>query len=191
MINFKRILSTALLCAAAVSSAPAQDFALSAGMWSFFRNRDGNYASRSPGAFPSVGLTAGVTPRIEAGLSLVPRITPRPLDDIFVEGHLGFSLFGDRIAVSGGPSAYLNTVVDIGTLVGVHNVLSGNPGMSTSVFLRLTPFLLGNPYYGRRDRMYSAGILYDVNTGAVSLFANVFASDFFLARRPAGVPKSR
>ncbi len=165
-------------------SAPgAQDLAFSVGTWSFFPDASGTLPSKGPGAFASFGATYGLGPRLEAGISLLPRLTPEPIDDIFVEEHVGISLFGDRVGAAGGPAVYINTLVDIGFIFGLHAVRSGDPEYSRAVFLRLTPITLGNPYYGRRDRIFSAGLLYDYDADSASFFFNLIASDFFLAKK--------
>lgn len=170
-----------LLFVLAVSSIASQDLAFSIGTWSFFPDASGVLPSGGPGAFASFGATYGLTPRLEAGISLVPRMAPLPFDDIFVEEHIGVSLFGDRVSAAGGPSIYINALVDIGILFGAHNVHSGDPKYSRALFVRLTPITLGNSYYGRRDRMLSAGLLYDYDNRSASLFINLIAADFFLA----------
>jgi len=170
-----------LLLAFAVSSVGSQDLAFSIGTWSFFRDKSGAWPSGGPGSFASFGLTYGLTPRLEAGISLVPRMAPDPFDDILAEGHVGLSLFGDRISGSGAPAIYINTLADIGFILGAHNVYSGTTEYSKAVFVRLTPISLGNPYYGRRDRIFSVGLLYNFDTASASLFINLVAADFFLA----------
>jgi len=171
-----------LLLALAASSLSAQDLAFSTGTWSFFPDESGALPSEGPGTFASLGATYGLTPRLEAGISLIPRITPEPLDDIFIEEHVGISLFGDRVSRTGGPAIYINTLVDIGLFFGAHNVRSGNPEYSRALFVRLTPIALGNPYYGRRDRIISIGLLYDYDRSSASFFLNLIAADFFLAK---------
>jgi hypothetical protein len=183
-MTMKRIMWTmglALVFALAGSIAGAQDLAFSIGAWSFFRSAGGDLPSRSPGLFASFGACYGLTPRLEAGASVVPRLAPAPFDDLFVEEHVGISLIGDRVSETGGPAIYINTLLDIGILFGAHNVISGAPGFSRALFLRLTPLALGNPYYGRRDRMFSTGLIYDYDAGSVSLFMNIIAADFYLA----------
>ncbi len=172
-----------LLLLAAIS-AGAQNLSFSVGGWSFFRNAEGKLPSGSPGIFSSFGLSCGITRYAEAGFSILPRLSPEPFDDIFLEGHAGVSLFGERIRKSGGPAIYLNALLDAGILYGMHNLTSGVPEYSRAIFLRITPFALGNPYYGRRERMFSLGLMFDVDSAETSLFLNLIAVDFYLASPP-------
>ncbi|HWR12132.1 MAG TPA: hypothetical protein VN445_09935 [Rectinemataceae bacterium] len=181
MKHLVRSLPLLLLLLLAVAPTKAQDLAFSVGGWSFFRSAKGALPTESPGTFPSFGLTYGITRYMEAGVSIVPRLSPDAMDDIFIEEHIGFSLFGERVKKSGGPGIYLNALVDAGILLGAHNLLSGAPNYSRALFLRVTPFALGNPFYGRRDRMFSLGIIHDYDKAETSLFLNLIAVDFYLA----------
>jgi hypothetical protein len=177
------VLFPLLLLLAAVS-AGAQDLSFSVGGWSFFKSAEGKLPAGNPGIFPSLGLSLGITRYAEAGISILPRLTPDPFDDIFLEGHAGVSLFGERARESGGPAIYLNGLLDAGILYGMHNLISGEPDYSRAVFLRITPFALGNPYYGRRERMFSLGLMFDMDSAETSLFLNLIAVDFYLASPP-------
>jgi len=184
-MNYRmRAVPLALFLLLAAGAACAQDLAFSMGTWSFFPDAAGKSPGGGPGVFPSLGATYGITRYLEAGVAIIPRLTPRPFDDIFVEEHLGVSLFGERVKTSGGPAVYINTLLDAGFLFGAHNVLSGSPDYSRALFLRVTPITLGNPYYGRRDRLLSLGLIYDYDANSTSLFVSLIAADFYLAPAP-------
>lgn len=168
-----------LLFVLAAPGAHPQDLAFSIGTWSFYEGAGGYLPAGAPGAFAAVGVTAGISPRIEVGASLVPRITPLPGNDLFIECHTGVSLFADRRRSNDTPAMYINSIADIGFLWGVHNLYSGSRSFSKHIFLRITPIALGNSYYGRRDRVYSVGAQYDFDARVVSLFINVIGMDFF------------
>lgn len=178
------VLALALSFLMTAAGAGAQDLALSVGAWSFFRDAAGESPAGEAGTFAALGVSYGISPRIEAGASIIPRFFPAPFDDIFVEEHIGISLFGERARNSGEPAIYINAILDIGVLFGSHNVLSGAPEFSRALFIRLTPLSLGNPYYGRRDRLLSTGLLYDYDRASASLFMNIIAADFYLASPP-------
>lgn len=161
--------------------AGAQDLAFSLAGWSFFQDSPGQPPSGDPGLFASAGAILGLGPRLEAGLSLVPRLSPAPLGDLLAEAHLGYSLFADRTRGAGGPAAYGNLLLEVGCLLGYRGIDAGLTAPELSAFLRLSP-VLGNPYYGRRDRILAPGLAYDFSTGQVSVFLNLLGSDFFPAR---------
>ncbi|MFA5852694.1 MAG: hypothetical protein WC820_08335 [Spirochaetales bacterium] len=178
-----RAVPLALFILLTAGAACAQDLAFSIGTWSFLPDAAGKLPGGTPGVFPSFGATYGITRYLEAGVAIIPRLTPKPFDDIFVEEHVGVSLFGERVKASGGPAVYINTLLDAGFIFGAHNVISGAPVYSRALFLRITPITLGNPYYGRRDRMLSVGLVYDYDANSTSLFVSLIAADFYLAPR--------
>lgn len=159
----------------------AQEIAVSGSVWSFFAG-SGGWRPVEPGAFVSAGIVAGVTPRIEAGASLVARMTPLPADDLIVEIHAGYSLFADRFRGFDVPAAHLNAIIDAGFLMGAHNLYSGGPArLSGAAFIRLAPVAIGNAYSGRRDRLFAFGLLYDFGSKRPAVFLNLISSDIFLA----------
>lgn len=182
--SVSRIFLALLLLGASLGTAGAQDLSFSLGGWSFFPNGQGSLPAGDPGLFASAGATIGLGPRLELGASLVPRLTPAPFDDLFAEAHLGLSLLADRARVPAAPTMYLNSLVDLGAIVGWHGFASGSPAFSKAVYARLTPITLGTLYYGRRDRLFSLGVMYDFDAKAVNLFASLIAADFSLALPP-------
>ncbi len=126
---------------------------------------------------------AGVTPSVEIGASVIPRLTPVPGRDIFIEAHAGLSVMGMRSRPDGQPAAFLNTLLDAGVLVGFHGVGTASPEVTKHLFLRITPITLGNPYYGRRDRLYAIGIQYDPDARSTSIFMSVLSTDIFIRKR--------
>jgi hypothetical protein len=182
--SVSRIFLAILLLGTSLGTAGAQDLSFSLGGWSFFPNGQGSLPAGDPGLFASAGATIGLGPRLELGASLVPRLTPAPFDDLFAEAHLGLSLLADRARVPAAPTMYLNSLVDLGAIVGWHGFASGSPAFSKAVYARLTPITLGTLYYGRRDRLFSLGVMYDFDAKAVNLFASLIAADFSLALPP-------
>lgn len=174
------VLAFFLVSSLAAAPASAQDFAFSLGSWSFFRDSNGSFPFGSPGLFASLGFTWGIAPVVEIGASLIPRITPDPVSDIFTEGHIGISLWGDRVKKTSAPAAYLNALLEAGLMFGARGALSSTPTLSRAFFIRLTPFVLGNPYYGRRDRFFALAFLYDWEKAAASLSFSLIAVDFYL-----------
>lgn len=157
------------------SIAHAQETAISLGSWSFF--------SGSPGVFTSLGITQGLTPRLEAGLSLIPRLTPEPFEDFYAEAHLGYSLAANRFQGLNQPASYINILGDIGVIAGISSIGAPGQTLKKSIFIRLTPITLGNAFYGRRDRIYSAGALFNLDSPSLTFFLNFIISDFFIAKR--------
>lgn len=164
-----------------LSPGRAQEIAVSASVWSFFAG-SGGWRPVEPGAFASAGVMAGITPRLEAGASLIARMTPEPANDLIVEIHAGYSIFAERFRGSDLPASHLNAILDAGFMIGAHSLYSGGPAtVSPAAFVRLTPVAIGNAFSGKRDRLFTFGLLYDFGAKRPALFMNLVSSDFFLA----------
>lgn len=159
----------------------AQEMAVSASVWSFFAG-SGGWRPVEPGAFASAGVMAGITPRFEAGASLISRMTPEPANDLIIEVHAGYSIFAERFRGFDIPASHLNAIIDAGFMIGAHRLYSGGPAsVSPAAFIRLTPVAIGNAFSGKRDRLFTFGLLYDFGAKRPALFMNLVSSDFFLA----------
>ena len=146
--------------------AAGMDLAVSLGPWSFAGGTEG-YA----GTYGYTGLVAGLTPRLECELYGVGELTPDPASVLLAGVNIGISLSGDR-----GPT-YFNMVMDVGLLAEWRADSSGP--VSVHALLRVSPLVIGNPYYGYRDRIFSIGLLYDL-TGKVSRVVwNVLMAQWF------------
>jgi hypothetical protein len=156
----------------------SQDLAFGLGTW--------NPAQAAPGAFVDISATLGLGKRLEFGVGVIPRITPAPLEELYLETHLGLSLLGDRLGETGLPGIHVNAILDLGGALKIVDPGSATPDTSFLWFGRLTPFALGNPYYGRRDRFFSASILFDPRTKSIGLSFSLLKFDFYLLRPKQG-----
>jgi len=161
----------------------AQDLSFSASTWSFFEGA-GGYRPADPGCYGEIGVTVGLTPRIEADLGLIGSITPSPANTLFFNAGISYSLVGKRYIDSEEPTGLFSMLLTAGVMEGFHDVWQSGAPMSTSthLYLKLTPFSVGSLYYGKRDRCFSIGIQYDIGASSWSLFTNIIASDIFLAK---------
>ena len=145
---------------AALTGAAAQEWGVSVGSWSFAGGGPG------AGAYACAGLSTGLGQRLELEAFGVARATPAPFGDALAGAILGFSVFGPR------RTTYFNMALDLGFLQTV--VEGGTPGLGPSyAMLRLSPLVVGTPYYGHRDRIFSLGLVYDLGSGALSATWNV------------------
>lgn len=174
------VAACALLAALAMPHpAGALDFSASLGTWRF---------ASSNATFAYLGAGVGAPGRFEAGAGLVPRLIDDPLSgkvsELYAEAHLGIALYGDRARPDGIVSTYASILTEIGYLVGsAGGAFTGKAFTEGTIFLRLTPLALGNPYYGRRDRIATTALLYDLGSDSWGIAFTIFQSDFFLARR--------
>lgn len=163
----KKMILLGLIVSAPVLNLPAMDLGLSFGPWSFI---PGNSAA-APGLHAYGGLKIGITERVETELYTITEITPSPLGSTFFGFNMGLSLLGPRYPT------YFNMVGDIGILYGLE---TGNLRTTRFVTLRLSPLVIGNPYYRHRDRMFTLGLLYDMDNRRLSFTWNVLIFELFL-----------
>lgn len=158
--------------------ATGQDLAFGLGTW--------DLAQAAPGAFVDISATFGLGKRLEFGVAAIPRITPSPLEELYLESHLGVSLLGDRLGEVGLPGIYVNAILDFGGALKIEGIGSAFPATAFLWFGRLTPFALGNPYYGRRDRFFSAAILFDPRSKNIGFSFSLLKFDFYLIKPTQG-----
>jgi hypothetical protein len=153
----------AVLCLCMLVPLPAfaePDLGLALGPWSFASGGPG------PGTYAYTGLAIGGGRRLELEASGIVEMTPSPGDTILAGASLGFSVGGPRIPT------YFNVVVDLGYLQTVVDDGQFHLGPSY-LLLRLSPLVIGNPWYGHRERIFSLGVLYDIPAASFSVVWNV------------------
>ena len=169
-----------LLVAAALLVAPAAagalDLGLSASPWSFARPLPLGGLPRengiAPGLYGRASAILGLGRALELEGSATVELAPAPAGAAYLGAEAAFPLAGTR------EGNYFNLFASLGFLQRVE--LAGGPGHGGGYLsLRVSPLAIGNPSYGRRDRIFSIGALYELGTGAVSLTWSLFAFDFF------------
>ena len=159
------------------NAAEALDFSASLGTWRFVGSNS---------TFAYAGLGIGAAGRLEAGAGVVPRIiedrSTNEFSRLYSEIHIAYALYGDRARPSGIVGTYANILLELGYLFGLDkNAI--DDFATGSVFLRLTPLALGNPYYGRRDRIAATTLFFAPGPKTWGIAFTLFQSDFFVARR--------
>ncbi len=171
----------------------AQDLSISVQQWSFFSDSAGGRLS-GPGLHLSGAVVWGITPRLEAGLGLLGMLTPWPGDSLAGIMSIGYSLLSERWISERIPPNWLSMLVEAGVFGGAREIYSGLFSSSgegagsgaqpfAAMFVRFTPLVLGNPFYWRRDRVFSVGAAYELMRGDFSLFLNIAAMDFRILPR--------
>ena len=178
------LLAVLFMSAPSAQLAHAQDVSLSIQQWSFFADSAGERIS-GPGQHVSIGITRGLTPRIELDLSAVTMLTPKPGDALLGAVSLGYSLLAERWIDDRVPPNWVSMLAEIGVLGGgtelwERGFLGAMP--KAQVFVRFTPLVLGNSFYRRRDRLLAFGFAYDLLKQRGSFFFNFFAIDASLRR---------
>ena len=168
-VALKRLAMSVLLCFAG-SLLWSASFSLTVGTWSMpSENPVLEVATRG-----YLGITTGLTPRLELEVFTLLQATPLPLADIHGGGALTFALTAARELPANQATSFLHTYLSVGLLQG----LRGSD--STAVLLRLTPLSIGGPYYNTRERAASVGLLYDIRKEELTVFWNLFLLDIYL-----------
>lgn len=182
--GYRILLLILVLALVTVSGTAAQDLSLSFQHWSFLKNGTGSISS--PGQHVSAGLTAGISSRIELHAGLAGMLTPLPGDTILGVLSVGFAMMGERrVSERIPPANWVNMLAELGVLAGWTGITAASPGDPQAqwwLFGRITPFTLGNSFYGRRDRVLAFGLAWSPMQGTVSLLFNIMGIDIALRR---------
>jgi len=163
-------LLTFIISIAASVSASALDFGLSTSGQSFGAT-DYERAGILPGLYVRGGAIVGLFSRLELEPCIIMELAPDPFRGCFVGADATIALLGSRF------DGYFNMFVSLGYLRGIDlskNISEGNNYLS----LRLTPLAIGCQYYGRRERIFTVGVLYSIEGESLSFVFNVLSFDF-------------
>jgi len=161
----------AFLALAAPAAAAALDFGLSAASQSF-GSKDYAEAGLRPGLHARGGAILGLFSRLELEPYAVMELTPEPLRGCLFGADVNLALLGSRY------DGYFNMFLSAGYARGAD---FSDPGAGKNYLsLRITPLAIGCGYYGRRDRMFTAGVLYELEGKSWTFVFNVLAFDFLM-----------
>jgi len=169
----KRFIFICLLVFGSVFMVSASDVLLSFGPWTFITDDE----SIADGLYPYGGLSIGLSERLEAELFVVAEATPEPFGSVFFGGGLRGLIVGDRA------ETYLNMFVDLDFLYGL-DFSTESLVHNRCLSLRISPLVVGTPYTGTRDRMFTVGALWNFDSGELSMVWNVLIFDIFLNKTP-------
>jgi hypothetical protein len=174
-MNRTRIFAALLVFACSViasGSASALDFGLSASGQSF-GSTDYERAGILPGLYVKGSAIVGLFSRLEFEPCLIMELAPDPFRGCFVGADATFAILGSRF------DGYFNMFLSLGYLRGLDlskNISEGNNYLS----LRLTPLAIGCRYYGRRERIFTVGVLYEIGDNSITVSFNILSFDFFV-----------
>jgi len=126
-----------------------------------------------------LGLTAGVTGRVEVNLFTQSEITPRPFGDVQLGFDVAYSLLGKRWDTEGYAGSGVNMLVSAGMLAGTHN--DSGLFQPDSLFVKLTPVTVGTSHVGKRDRFLMVGLDWNLHNNRLSFVWNFMLTDIYLA----------
>ncbi len=177
-MNRKRIPIAALAAAlalAAPGAASAADLGLDLSGQSF-GSLDYEKAGILPGLYARGGAVIGVFKRLELEPYAVLELAPDPLRGCMLGVDATVALLGSR------SDGYFNMFLSLGYARGI-DFADLSAGGRNYLSLRLTPLAIGCTQYGRRDRLFTPGILYGIESKSWTFTFNVLGFDFFAGER--------
>jgi hypothetical protein len=153
--------------------AAALDFGFDASAQAF-GSRDYARAGILPGLYARGGAIVGIASRLELEPYIVLELAPDALRGALFGADLTLPLLGSRV------DGYFNTFLSLGYARGMD--LRGDAAGRNYLSLRLTPLAIGCANYGRRDRLFTPGILYELEGKSLTFTFNVLGFDFFPAK---------
>jgi hypothetical protein len=180
-MNFRRMTSImiAVLMITFPATLTAGESSLLLGTWSFIGDLD----DHSPGSYGVLGLTSGVSDRLEVSTFMLLQMTPELLSGVHLGSGLGFSLLSPRSAAAPDTPSYVSAYVDTGVLIDMHEASRAGfsmDEMQVSLYVRLTPLALGTMDYGGREKLGSFGLLYTPGEKSFGFFWNPILYDHYL-----------
>lgn len=132
-----------------------------------------------PGTYIQLGMVRGITDRFEAELFTAVQVTPLPGSTLYAGAGLIFSAAGPREHTDDRIPPYYNALFSAGVLAGMNELYHGPSDIKTAIYLRFTPLALKGPYYGKRERAATAGLMYCLHDQSISAFWNILLYDFY------------
>lgn len=160
------------LCVTALLSA-AMPFGISVGTWA------SGASFASAGTHASVGAVLGLAPYLEVESNLTVGFSPTFASTILGSVGINIPLVTPLYFANNQAPLYYNAFLSLGYLGGYDRV---DQKPLHALFVRLTPFTLGGPYYSRRERALAFSLLYDLEKRALGVAWNLFGFDLFLTK---------
>lgn len=131
--------------------------------------------------FIRTGFIVGLSPKIEMAIGVTLGIIPDPLQDIQIDGSIAYSLFSARYLSVEKATAHVNALIGAGFAAGFHRPGQDDSSSSYHVFIECTPLAIGSLFYGKRNRIGTFGMQYDLIAKELSYFFDLISIDIRLA----------
>lgn len=135
-------------------------------------------AFTGPGLSMTLGLTMGVTQRMEIDLVSLIELVPHPFGDVVVGAELAFALLGERAFADNRAGIGINTYLSAGLLFSDHT--PDGRYAPTYLTCSITPIVVGSPYSGKRERLAKMGVAWNFQNNSVSMYWSIALYDLYL-----------
>ncbi len=124
------------------------------------------------------GITTGLTNRWELDVQVDTRIIPDPFSSSSVSLLMQRTLLGQRSTSSSVAGVGINTLVGAGIMISPYRE-EETLGVS-HILLSLTPITIGSPVTGKRERLLSLTLAYNLSNRQVGLLFDLIKYDFYV-----------
>lgn len=125
------------------------------------------------GSHVKLGVTAALSQRTEAEISMIYRMIPNPALSAVLSAQISYAL-ASPMFMSDEVPMYLNMFVGVGGLVQLPTFGSWGPTVS------FTPLTTGGPEFFRKERLSTISWFWDIPHARLGIFLQLFGIDFYL-----------
>gem|GEM_PF-376561 len=131
-----------------------------------------------PGLSMTLGLTLGLSQRMELDLVSLIELVPHPFGDVVAGAEFTFALLGERSFGDNRAGIGINTYLSAGLLFSNHT--PDRRYAPTYLTFSVTPIVVGSPYSGRRERFAKMGVAWNFQDNSVSMYWSIALYDYYL-----------
>ncbi len=131
-----------------------------------------------PGLSMTLGLTLGLSQRMELDLVSLIELVPHPFGDVVAGAEFTFALLGERSFGDNRAGIGINTYLSAGLLFSNHT--PDRRYAPTYLTFSVTPIAVGSPYSGRRERFAKMGVAWNFQDNSVSMYWSIALYDYYL-----------
>jgi hypothetical protein len=124
------------------------------------------------------GATIGLTDIVELDVQANSQLVPQFFGDTNVSLLVQRTLQGQRNTGKKIAGIGVNTLIGAGVLFSDYN--DGGNFVPTHLLVSITPFTIGSPYAGKRERIMSFTLAYNMYSNQVSLMLDLLKDDFYI-----------
>ena len=171
----KKLVLLSIVCALAFPlSAGYFDVAITLGTNVHMNERELD-ASRMKFAW---GFSTGLTDVWEFNLQVDSQLIPEFFSDSSISLLAQRTLLGQRSTGSNTAGVGINTLVGFGVMLSEYRE-QGTFGLS-HILLSVTPLTVGSPVMGKRERLLTLTLAYNLSTGGIGILFDLIKYDFYL-----------
>lgn len=124
------------------------------------------------------GFSTGITDNWELDVQIDSQLVPTFFGDASISLLAQRTLLGQRSTGTSTAGVGINTLVGFGVMLSDYRE-QGTFGLS-HVLLSVTPLTVGSPVMGKRERLLTLTLAYNLSTGGIGILFDLIKYDFYL-----------